>query len=139
MHGIWIPIIAIAGSFAVPITAIVMDFRRRKLQYEERRAMIERGMELPPMPESRSDLFRWRDPAARRDRSLHAGVTMVFLGVGLAVAAWLLQNVVVNSFIPRGLTGPLAVGAAVVAFIGLGNLVYFAVSKKLGREDTQQP
>ena len=139
MYGIWIPIVAIIGGFAVPITAIIMDFRRRKLQYEERRAMIERGMELPPLPDVPDDGARWRDPAARRERSLHAGVTMVFLGVGLGIAAWLLQNVIVESFIPKGLTGPLAVGAAVVLFVGVGNLVYFAVAKKRIGEGAQQP
>ena len=42
MWGILIPIVAIVGSFAIPITAIILDYRRRKLQHEERRAMIER-------------------------------------------------------------------------------------------------
>jgi hypothetical protein len=116
-----IPIIAIMGSFAIPITAIVMDYRRRKLQSEERRAMIERGMQPPPLEEQRVR----RDPLEQREKSLFQGITLLFIGIGLGVAAWLLQNVVATSFIPRGLVGPLAVGGAVVAFTGLGNLVYF--------------
>jgi hypothetical protein len=126
-----IPIIAIAGSFAIPIVAIVLDFRRRKLMFEERRAMIERGMELPPLQDSGFDMNKWRrDPAARRERSLHVGITMVFLGIGLGVAAWLLQNVIQQTFIPQRLSGPLSVGSAIVMFLGMGNLVYFAVTAK---------
>lgn len=127
-----IPIVAILATFAVPITAIVMDYRRRKLQSEERRAMIERGMQPPPLEDENS--FRrgrfMRDPAERRERSLFHGITMLFIGIGLAVAAWLLENVISTSFIPKGLVGPLVVGASVVAFIGLGNLVYFVVASR---------
>jgi hypothetical protein len=128
-----IPIIAIAGSFAIPIVAIVMDFRKRRLMFEERRAMIERGMDLPPLQDSGFDTHKWqRDPVARRERSLQAGVTMVFLGIGLGLAAWLLQNVVDQTFIPKRLTGPLTVGAAIVSFLGFGNLVYYYVTARRG-------
>jgi hypothetical protein len=123
---IFVPIVAIMCTFAVPITAIVMDYRRRKLQSEERRAMIERGMQPPPLEERHAP----RDPAERREKSLFQGITLSFIGIGLGVAAWLLQNVVTNSLIPKGLNGPLAVGAAVLVFIGLGNLVYFAATAK---------
>jgi hypothetical protein len=127
-----IPIIAILATFAVPITAIVMDFRRRKLQSEERRAMIERGMQPPPLEDEgafKRNRFM-RDPAERRERSLFHGITMLSIGAGLAVAAWLLENVVSASFIPRELVGPLVVGASIVTFIGLGNLVYFLVTAR---------
>jgi hypothetical protein len=128
-----IPIIAIICTFAVPITAIVMDYRRRKLQSEERRAMIERGMQPPPLEEPRK--FP-RDPRERREKSLFSGITLLFLGIGLGVAGWLLQNVVAMSFIPKELTGFLTVGAAVVGFIGLGNLVYFfATASRVAKAD----
>ena len=121
-----IPIVAIMCTFAVPITAIVMDYRRRKLQSDERRAMIERGMQPPPLEEHHVP----RNPVERREKSLYQGITMLFIGIGLGVAAWLLQNVVTTSLIPKGVNGPLTVGAAVLVFIGLGNLVYFAVTAK---------
>jgi hypothetical protein len=134
---LFIPIIAILATFAVPITAIVMDYRRRKLQSEERRAMIERGMQPPPLEDENA--FKrsrfTRDPAERRERSLFHGITLLSLGTGLAVAAWLLENVVSASFLPKELVGPLVVGASVVTFIGLGNLVYFLVT---ARRDTKK-
>jgi hypothetical protein len=134
----WIPIVAIIGTFSVPVTAIVMDYRRRKLQFEERRAMIEKGMQPPPLEEMQSRGGRFhRDPAVRRERSLFTGISMLFLGIGLGVGAWLLQNVVSVSFIPKAVVGPMTVGAAVVLFIGLGNLVYFAVTAKSAGDRAQ--
>ena len=123
---IMIPIVAILATFAVPITAIIMDYRRRRLQFEERRAMIERGMQLPPL----GDLGQGEGGTLeqRRGKSLRSGVVMFALGVGLAVAALVLQSGVVQSFIPRQVAGPMSVGAAVLAFLGIGNLVYYAIS-----------
>jgi hypothetical protein len=133
-----IPIIAIIGTFSVPVTAIVMDYRRRKLQFEERRAMIEKGMQPPPLEEMQSRGGRFhRDPAVRRERSLFTGISMLFLGIGLGVGAWLLQNVVSVSFMPKSVAGPMTVGAAVLLFIGLGNLVYFAITAKSAGARTQ--
>jgi hypothetical protein len=139
MDALFIPIIAIVGAFSVPITAIVMDYRRRKLQFEERRAMIERGMQPPvleDLPPRGGGRFH-RDPVVRRERSLFTGISTLFLGVGLGVGAWLLQNVVSVSFLPQGVVGPMTVGSAVLLFVGLGNLVYFAVSAKRTGERAQ--
>jgi hypothetical protein len=137
--GIWIPIIAILATFAVPIVAIVMDFKRRKLQSEERRAMIERGMEPPPLPERAVDFGLHRTLEQRRVGALSGGVVMVALGVGLGLGAFLLGNVVTDSFIPHRAVGPMALGACVIGFIGLGLLVFYAVTgKHVGGQD-QEP
>ncbi len=99
--------------------------------------MIEKGMQPPPLEElPRMSRFH-RDPAVRRERSLFAGVSMLFLGIGLGVGAWLLQNIVSESFMPREVVGPMTVGSAVMLFIGLGNLVYFAVTAKRAGERAQ--
>jgi hypothetical protein len=131
MNGIWIPIVAILATFAVPITAILADLRRRQLQSEERKAMIERGMQPPEHPDRPIEFGRWggdRSPAARRERALMTGITMLCLGVGLALAAFLIGYVIADSFIPSRLVGPLALGASVVGFLGIGNLIYYVVS-----------
>jgi hypothetical protein len=128
-----IAIIAVAGGLAIPISALFLDFRRRKLQFEERRAMIERGMTPPPLEEMDADAANRRsferDPVLRREKALHSGIICVFTGVGLALGAWAL-TLVRESFIPLGLlAGPLSVGAAVVGLVGIGQLVYYAVSR----------
>jgi Domain of unknown function (DUF6249) len=130
---LFIPIVAIICTFAVPITALVIAYRRRKMVFEERRAMIERGMELPALEEQDFDFGKWRgDPAARRERSLRAGVSMTFLGIGLGTAAWLSLHVLEQSLIPHRAVGFMTMGAAIVTFLGIGNLVYYAVSAKRG-------
>ena len=126
--GIWIPVIAILSTFAVPIVAIIMDFRRRKLQYEERRAMIERGMTPPPLDEQ--GFMSSKAEQRGGDHSLRTGIIMLCLGLGLGLAAFLLGHVITDSFIPHKLVGPLAIGASVVGFIGLGNLLYYAAAGK---------
>ncbi|RYG18774.1 hypothetical protein EON82_22215 [bacterium] len=130
--GILIPVVAIIGGLCVGATAIVMDYKRRKLVSEERRAMIEKGMEPPPLDES---AYGYRDPVKAGESSLQRGISSVMLGLGLAVAAWLLHDVITDTFIPRGIVGPLAIGACVLVFLGIGNLVFYAVSRK----DTEVP
>ncbi|MEO8313451.1 MAG: DUF6249 domain-containing protein [Pseudomonadota bacterium] len=135
MHaGVLIPIVAILGSFAIPIVAIVMDFRRRKLMFEERRAMIERGMDLPPLQDSKYEMGKRSDPIARRESSLRKGLVLTFLGIGIGVAAWLSLNVLDPAYIQpvRNVSGWMVIGSAVVTFLGIGNLVYFAVTAKPG-------
>src|SRR5262245_24232934 len=99
MWGILIPIVAIVGSFAIPITAIILDYRRRRLQYEERRAMIERGMQPPPLEDKPFQMSR-RTPEERRQKSLQAGVISLFLGLGIGLGAFLLEYVFTDSFLP---------------------------------------
>ncbi len=127
-----IAIIAIVGGLSIPISAIYLDFRRRQLQFEERRAMIERGMTPPPledMDEDGANRRRFeRDPALRREKALRDGIVCLFTGIGLALGAWAL-TVVPDSFIPPGVAGPMSVGAAVVGLVGIGQLVYYAVSR----------
>ncbi len=131
--GLLIPIVAILGSFAIPIVAIIMDFRRRKLISDERRAMIERGMQPPPLDEQAfGNRHGGSTPGERRERALASGIRLVGLGIGLAVGAYLVGYVLPDGFIPRGIVGPLAIGACVLGFLGVGNLVYYANSRQRG-------
>lgn len=136
--GILIPVVAIAATFSVPVVAIIMDYKRRKLVSEERRAMIEKGMEPPPLDDA-SYQHGFRDPERRRERALFSGLSSLMIGIGLGVAAFLLQNVVKQSFIPLQIVGPLTIGACVLSAIGIGNLIYFAVTRKKGGEGGAAP
>jgi hypothetical protein len=127
--GILIPIVAIAGSFAIPIVAIVMDFKRRRLHSEERRAMIEKGMVPPPIDENANTWgARPRDLASQRARSLRSGIVMLMLGIGMGVAFWVQLNFATDDFMRHVPRWGLAMGAAIVGFLGLGNLIYYAVT-----------
>ncbi|MEO8307700.1 MAG: DUF6249 domain-containing protein [Pseudomonadota bacterium] len=129
--GILIPIVAIAGSFAIPIVAIFMDYKRRRLHSEERRAMIEKGM-VPPVVDENANTWgqRPRDLASQRERSLRSGIIMLMLGVGLAVAFWVQLNYGSDDFARHVPRWGLAMAAAIVGFLGLGNLIYYAVTGK---------
>jgi hypothetical protein len=53
---VFIPIVAIIMSLSIPIVFAIVDYRRRRdiveANHKERLAAIERGMELPALPES---------------------------------------------------------------------------------------
>jgi hypothetical protein len=71
-----------------------------------------------------------RTPEERREATLKTGIILVCLGVGLALAAYVLQNIVTETFVPRRLGGTLYIAAPVVGFIGLGNLLFHALSRR---------
>jgi hypothetical protein len=121
-----IVIVSIVGGLAIPISAIFLDFRRRQLQSQERLAMIERGMQ-PPAAEPDGNILL--SPEQRREKSLQTGIICLGVGLGLGLAAWLLGFGIVNSCIPNRVAGPLAAGGAIVGFIGLANLLYYAVTR----------
>ncbi len=70
-----IPIIAIVMGIGIAAWAVYWDHQKKRLQYEERRLMIEKGMTPPP------------DLAAERNVSPEdchrRGTILFFLGVGL--------------------------------------------------------
>ena len=127
--GILIPLVAILGGLAVPIVALFLDFQRRKMQFEERRAMIEKGMQPPPLE---TVDHRGQSAEVRRDRQLRAGFSSLGIGIGLGLASYLMANVVSNSFIPHAIVGPMTIGACVLTFIGIGQLLYVFATRKRG-------
>jgi len=84
--GVFIPIIAIIMSLSIPIVFAIVDYRRRRdiveANHKERLAAIERGMELPALPES----FYQSIKPARRSSYLLPGLVWLFVGIGIFVA-----------------------------------------------------
>jgi len=124
--GLLIPVVAIVGALAVQLFTVLAAYKRRKLISEERRAMIEKGMEPPPMTEQPFGLGPV-SASERRDRSLRAGIQLLLIGIGLAIGAWLLRSVFIE---PPQVAGWLALGAVLTVALGLGNLIYVAASRK---------
>jgi nitrogen fixation-related uncharacterized protein len=116
--GVMIPISAVVLGFAVGFWAIYWAYRKQRLQYEERRLMIEKGM-TPPAVLPEGEKKRWTP-----EECLKYGTIMVFLGIGFGVASLLVG--------PSG-RGPhpseLAVAGAIVGLLGLGNLVYYVIAR----------
>lgn len=82
--GVFIPIVAIVGGFAVAIAGIVSRSRVRQLEIRERIAMIERGMVPAPETDPRGfDRAMSRmERGHRRGPGRHRRVGIILLAVG---------------------------------------------------------
>jgi len=112
---VFIPIIAIFMSLLIPIVYAVVDYKRRRdivdANHRERLAAIERGMELPALPES----FYQSIKPARRSSYLLPGLVWLFVGVGIFIALGAIAGEEVRylGLIPAG--------------VGLAYLIYYFV------------
>jgi hypothetical protein len=134
--GLLIPIIAIAGGLAIPITAIIVDYKRRKLVAQERMAMIEKGMVPPPLDEKSvmAGAFDDKSRGGAPERALKGGLALLGLGMGLAVAVFILRTQMPDLgahgiMAVTGGTFGLTIGATVLSFLGLGNLAYYFIAR----------
>jgi hypothetical protein len=88
--------------------------------------MIEKGLMPPPV---------FPDEALTPEKVLRRGTVLLCLGIGLGLAA-----VIAAYRVEQELGGILAVTAAIVGFIGLGNLVYYFINRRrLPAEDRDTP
>jgi hypothetical protein len=125
---VFIPIVAIVMSLSIPIVYAIVDYRRRRdiveAHHRERMAAIDRGMELPPLPDS----FYQSIKPARRSSYLLPGLVWLFVGVGifLALGAVAGEDVRNLGLIPAG--------------VGVAYLIYYFVEgRKLPPGGGSQP
>jgi hypothetical protein len=115
--GLLIPLLAVVMGIGVGMLSIYLNYRKRKelftLYHQERMAAIEKGIELPPMPDAFFSEDQARPQTPRRD--LLKG--LVWLFIGLAVGAALYVNDRTKE----------AFGALIPAAIGLAYLIYYFV------------
>jgi hypothetical protein len=109
---VFIPIVAIIMSLSIPIVYAIVDYRRRRdiidAHHKERLAAIERGMDLPPLPES----FYQSMKPARRASYLLPGLVWLFVGTGLYVAL----DAVAGGDVARFGLIPIGVGVALLIY-----------------------
>ena len=115
---VFIPIVAIVMSLLIPIIYQLTDYRRRRdiveAHHKERMAGIERGMDIPPLPEA---FFSPLD-RNKRPRHLLTGMIWLFIGIALFLALGAVAGEDVRYF---GLTP---------AGIGLAFLIYYLIEGK---------
>ncbi len=109
---VFIPIVAIIMSLSIPIVYAIVDYRRRRdiieAHHKERLAAIERGMDLPPLPES----FYQSMKPARRASYLLPGLVWLFIGIGVYLAL----DAVANGDVARFGLIPAGVGLALLIY-----------------------
>ena len=125
---VFIPIVAIIMSLSIPIVFAIVDYRRRRdiveANHKERLAAIERGMELPALPES----FYQSIKPARRSSYLLPGLVWLFVGIGIFIALGSIagEDVRMLGLIPAG--------------VGLALLIYhFIEGRKLPLAGQDKP
>jgi hypothetical protein len=120
---VFIPIVLFIMLGLIPIVFSVMDYKRRKdiveANHKERLAAIERGMDIPPLPES----FYLSLKPQRRSSYLLPGLVWLFVGVGLFVALGAVAGEAVRYFALI----PIGIGLALLIY-------YFAEGRKLQAE-----
>jgi len=129
--GMMIPIIAIVMIFGTGMLAIYFNYRKRRdmfaLYHQERMAAIEKGIELPPLPE---DFFREDGKGGKPAR--RGGHGTLLFGLILLIAGLTLYIALHHTLAQNGIDGDEALYALIPSGIGAACLIYyFAVGRKL--------
>ena len=119
---VFIPIVAIFMSLLIPIVFSITDYRRRRdiveANHKERMAAIERGMDVPQLPES----FYLSMKPRSRSSCLLPGLVWVFVGTGLFVAL-------------GAVAGEVRYFGLIPAGVGLAFLIYYFVEGRKAQAD----
>jgi hypothetical protein len=93
MHEFWhdsIPVIAIVLGITCAMFGLYLDFRKKRdfvqLYHAERMAAIEKGIELPPLPEEYFSGRSGRHSSPARTR--RSGLILLFLGIAITLGLW---------------------------------------------------
>lgn len=122
MNGNWVPIVAIVMGIGIGAWNLYLEHQRRRMEYEERRLMIEKGITPPPPVQDQS-----HRPTSV-ESSLRQGLISVFLGMGLMLAYLALS---LSGAPPgRGFLRFLPVAGPIVLSLGAGHLVYYRVAQR---------
>ena len=122
--GVMVPIVAIVLGIGVAFWSIYWDHQKKRLQYQERQLMIEKGMTPPPML---PDEKRRHTP----EDCLRRGTILLFLGIGFAIGTAVLANFTNH----EEFVGIVGVTGAIVGSLGLGNLAYYFIATRRKREE----
>ncbi|HEV8690446.1 MAG TPA: DUF6249 domain-containing protein [Ideonella sp.] len=121
-----IPIVAIVMGVGIGMLAIWIDYRKKReifeLHHKERLLAIERGMEVPALPEA---LFEGgRRPAAVTGPGDYLRRGLLWLLVGMAIATAL----AVSENVSRAAWGLIPIA------VGLAYLIFYATDVRMRRD-----
>lgn len=137
-----VTIVAIVLTVGIVPLGMYMDHRKRRMIFEERRLMIERGMQPPaevPEPNPLAFLKELGAPKVRDARSaveacLRRGIVLLFLGLGLWAGDYVLNQraaaLASSGVHPFVASGTLAAVGSICGLTGLGNLIYYGLARR---------
>jgi hypothetical protein len=145
IFGMVVTILAVGLSLGIVPLGIYFDHRKRRMLFEERRLMIERGMQPPPFTEPKPFPFNQeprmsRDPKAVLETCFRRGLILAFLGAGLWLGDAVLNQrlTTLDGSASRAdwlvASGSLAATGIVLGLLGAGNLVYYALARARSRQ-----
>jgi hypothetical protein len=125
--GVFIPIVAIIMGCSIAIVSIWGEHKRKaqllEQNHRERMSAIEKGLDLPPLPEHLVREGNSNGPStATPEKSLRAGIMLVLIGVLLYFA---IQQIEAEEVALFGL---------IPAAVGVANLVYAAIQWNKGKD-----
>ena len=125
-----IPLSAIVLGIGIAFWFIYWEHQKKRLQYQERQLMIEKGLTPPPVLPDQPKKKITPDDCLRR------GTVLLFLGLGLAVG----YGVLGRQTSDEELVGMIGLAAAIVGFLGLGYLAYYFIARpKASNAETPMP
>lgn len=124
--GVLTGLMTVVLSLGIVFWAIYWNHQKKRLQYQERQLMIEKDMTPPPVLPEQAKKVTAED-------ALRRGTVLLFLGLGLGVAAPIGRMLVEDE-----LGGLLGVAAAIVGFIGFGNLAYYFIARRHRGADARE-
>jgi hypothetical protein len=134
--GLMIGFVAVIMGCGIPIIAVYLEYRKRKeifmLYHQQRMAAIDKGIELPPLPEGYAEGFMGGDgkPSKPRSPDYGFGAGMIWLLTGLALTVALYFNG----------KGAVTLYGLIPVALGLAYLItYFAIGKKAAGTDRSAP
>ncbi len=126
-----IPIIAIIMGIGLAIAVIYLNYRKRKeifaLYHQERMAALDKGVDLPPLPDALLTDEAWAAKTYHPRRHLLKGLVWLFMGLGLLAGLYAVVDWKTSLF------------ALIPAGIGLAHLIYYFVEGRNIPKPENQP
>ena len=126
--GVFTGLVTVVMSLGIAFWSIYWGHQKKRLQYQERQLMIEKGMPPPPVLPEEQKRFT-------PDDALRRGLVLLFLGAGFALGYVVLSQPGVNGP-PAWLAG---FAGSIVGFLGLGYLAYFFIARRRSEEHGETP
>ena len=133
LTGVLIPIVGIIFGIGFAAFVIFLDFQKKRhaieLFHAERMAAIEKGIELPPLPD---EYLSGGGPSASTQpsgvpKTLRPGLILTFLGIAITLALW-----------GSGLLGPFWWWGFVLVGLGLAFLLIAWHEARAWRQSAEQ-